>query len=189
MRHHFFRKIDVAIQARCRRLFRRARVPAETRARSRALVRISDLLGVTGEFLAEPDRGRIHQMGAADLDHVPKFFRLLFQLAVQFLERGDEKILQLLRRADVHGRRDHVVARLPHVDMVVRVNRIFRADRFAGQLAATIRDHFVGVCVRARAGAGLENVEREMFVELSFDHFLRRLHDQGAALASSKPRS
>ena len=43
-------------------------------------------------------------MGAADLDHVPEFFRLLFQLAVQFLKRGDEKILQLFRRADVHRR-------------------------------------------------------------------------------------
>ena len=137
---------------------------------------------VTAEFLAEPDRRRIHQMGAADLDDVPKFFRLLFERAVQFLERGDETILQLFRRADVNGGWDHVVARLPHVDVVVRVNRILRADRFAGELAATIRDDFVRVRVRARAGTGLENVERKMFVEFSLDHFFRRLHDEGGAM-------
>ena len=121
-------------------------------------------------------------MGAADLDHVPKLFRLFLKLAVQFFQRRNEKILQLFRGADVHGGGDHVVARLPHVDVVVRMHRILRANRFPGKLAAAIRDHFVRVCVRARAGAGLENVEREMFVEFSLDHFFRRLHDERRAM-------
>ena len=90
--------------------------------------------------------------------------------------------LELLGGADVDRRWDHVVARLPHVDVIVRVNRVARADRFAGQLAAAIGDDFVRVRVRARAGAGLENVEREMFVELALDHFLGRLHNERAAL-------
>ena len=34
------------------------------------------LLGVATEFLAQPHRSRIHQMGATDLDNVMKFFRL-----------------------------------------------------------------------------------------------------------------
>ena len=33
------------------------------------------LLRVTAEFLAEPDRRRVHQMGATDLDHVVEFVR------------------------------------------------------------------------------------------------------------------
>ena len=57
-----------------------------------------------------------------------------------------------------------------------------RADWFTGELAATIRDYFVRVGVGARAGAGLENVEREMFVEFSFDHFFGRLHDEGGTM-------
>ena len=98
--------------------------------------------------------------------------------------------LQLFGRADVNRRRNDVVARLPHVDVIVRVNRLARADRFAGQLRAAIGDHFVGVRVRARAGTGLKNVEREMLVELALHHFLRRLDDERAARsASSKPRS
>src|SRR5689334_11687783 len=38
----------------------------------------SDLLGVTGKFLAEADRRCVHQMSAADLNDIPKFlcFRL-----------------------------------------------------------------------------------------------------------------
>ncbi len=182
MRHHFFRKIDVTIQPGAdSRAAEREFLQDRDRA-LRTLFRISDLLRVAAEFLAKPDRGRIHQMRAADLDHVPKFFRLFLQLAMQFLESGYEKILQLFRRADVHGRWDHVVARLSHVDMVVRVNRIFCADWFAGKLTATIRDDFIGVGVRARAGTGLENVERKMFVEFSFDHFFGRLHDEGGPM-------
>ena len=61
------------------------------------------------------------------------------------------------------------------------MNRIFRADRFSGELATTVRDHLVGVRVRARVRTGLENVEREMFVEFAFHDFFRRLHDQRAA--------
>ena len=38
--------------------------------------RVSDLLRVTAELLSEADRRRIHQMGAANLDDVPKFLRL-----------------------------------------------------------------------------------------------------------------
>ncbi len=62
------------------------------------------------------------------------------------------------------------------------MHQLARADRCASQLRATIRDHFVRVCVRARAGTGLENVEREMVVQFSIDDFLGRLHNQRAAL-------
>ena len=48
----------------------------------RATFPVLDLLGVTGKFLAEPNRCRVHKMGAANLDDVPKFFRLRFECAV-----------------------------------------------------------------------------------------------------------
>ena len=57
----------------------------------------------------------------------------------------------------MHGRREDVVRRLTHVDVVVRVHA----------LTGEIRDHLVGVHVRARAGAGLEDVDRELVVELA----------------------
>ncbi len=90
------------------------------------------------------------------------------------------QFLELLGRADVDGGRDHVVARLTHVDVIVRVNRLARADRFAGELAAAIGDDLVRVGIRARAGTGLENIEREMLVEFALGDFLRRLDDERA---------
>ena len=148
----------------------------------RPFARIGNLPGVAAEFLAEPDRGRIHQMGPADLDDPPEFVRLDVERAVQLFQRRNQTVLELFRRADVNRRWNHVVARLPHVDVIVRMNRITRADRFSRQLAATIRDHFVRVRVRARAGTGLENVEREMLVQFALHDFLRRLHDERAPM-------
>ena len=183
MAHHFGRKIADADSSPVPTAVPPSASSSQNRDRFlRALSRISDLLRVAAEFLAEPDRRRIHQMGAADLDDVPKFLRLCLERAVQFFERRHETVLQLFRRADVNRGWDHVVARLTHVDVIVRVNRIARADRFAGELAATIGDDFVRVRVRARAGAGLENVERKMLVELALDHFFRRLDDERGAM-------
>ena len=90
-------------------------------------------------------------------------------------------VLELLGRADVDRGWNHVVARLTHVDMIVRVNRLAGADRFAGELAGAIGDDFVRVRVSARAGAGLENVEWKMFVELALRDLLGRLHDERAS--------
>ena len=47
--------------------------------------RVLHLLGVAAEFLPEPHGRRVHEMGAADLDHLPKLHRLAFQRAVETL--------------------------------------------------------------------------------------------------------
>ena len=78
--------------------------------------------------------------------------------------------------------RDHVVARLSHVDVIVWMHRILGADRFTGELTATVRDHLVRIRVRARAGTGLENVEWKMLVQFSFRDFFRGLDDERRAV-------
>ena len=60
------------------------------------------------------------------------------------------------------------------------MNRFPGADRFARELAGAIGNHFVRVRVGPRAGAGLENVEWKMFVELTLRDLLGRLHDERA---------
>ncbi len=77
---------------------------------------------------------------------------------------------------------NHIVARLSHVHVIVWMNDFTRADRLACELCATVRDHFIRVRVRARAGASLKNVERKMFIEFSIDNFLGRLDDERAAM-------
>ena len=92
MAHHFGREIAMPIQP-----------GADGGAAEREFLQRGDrllrapfpethLLRVTAEFLAEPDRSRIHQMGATDLDHVLELVRFRRQRAVQFFERGDEAI-------------------------------------------------------------------------------------------------
>ena len=83
--------------------------------------------------------------------------RLVLERAGEELERRQQLVDSGVERREVHRRREHVVRRLPHVDVVVRV------DVVAGEG----RDHLVRVHVRARAGAGLEDVDRELVVELA----------------------
>src|SRR5205814_2694783 len=51
----------------------------------------------------------------------------------------------------------------------------------------TVGDHFVRVRVRTRPGAGLENVEREMIVQLALDYFFGGLHDERRAIGIEQP--
>ena len=73
------------------------------------------------------------------------------------VEGGKQVVRRLAERGQVHGRGEDVVRRLAHVHVVVRV------DVVAGQR----RDHLVRVHVRRRARAGLEDVDRELVVELA----------------------
>src|SRR5438093_5050190 len=76
MPHHLRRKIRMPIQSRahCRSAERELTQNLDRLFGAR--FSICPLLGVTGEFLAQPYRRGIHQMSAADLDDVVKFFRL-----------------------------------------------------------------------------------------------------------------
>ena len=83
MAHHFGREIAMTIEpgADCG--------PAEREflQRGNRLLRApfpeTHLLRVTAEFLAEPHRSRVHQMGATDLDHVLELRRFRRQRSLQ----------------------------------------------------------------------------------------------------------
>ena len=55
-------------------------------------------------------------------------FALAASARLQRLQRGDQVALERLGRRDVDGGREHVVRRLPHVDVVVGVDRLLAAD-------------------------------------------------------------
>ena len=80
------------------------------------------------------------------------------------------------------GARNYIIAGLAYINVIIRMDRVFRADRFAGVLTGAIRNYFIGVRVRARARTGLKNVEREMLIELSFHHFFGRLDDESGPM-------
>ena len=96
-------------------------------------------------------------MRAAGLDDVVELLRLALERVREQLERGQQVVDGPVERGEVHRGREDVVRRLAHVHVVVRVHVV----------AGERRDDLVGVHVRARAGAGLEDVDRELVVELA----------------------
>ncbi|MFO0768317.1 MAG: hypothetical protein U0231_16380 [Nitrospiraceae bacterium] len=67
------------------------------------------------------------------------------------------------RRGDVDGGRDHVIARLSQVHMVIGMDEL-AASRTAQQLGSPVGNDFVGIHVRGGAGAGLKNIHRKLGV-------------------------
>src|ERR1043166_1698111 len=78
--------------------------------------------------------------------------------------------------------RYHVVAGLAHVDMIVGMHQFARPNWLACELGAPIRDDFISVGVCACTRTGLENVQRKMIIEFSFNNFFSRSDDQRRTL-------
>ncbi len=79
----------------------------------------------------------------------------------------------------MNGGREHVVGRLPHVHVVVGMDRLFfRESIAANDFDRAVGDDFIGVHIARSAGAGLENIERELAIEFAFDNFAAGL-EQG----------
>src|SRR5689334_15895341 len=132
-----------------------------------ALRSLPHLRGVPAELLAERHRDGVHQMRAARLDDVVELGRLRLQRRRELVERRQQVVRELVERCEMDGRREDVVRRLAHVDVVVRVHVIARERGH----------HLVRVHVRRRARAGLEDVDRELVVELAGGDALAGLGD------------
>src|SRR3972149_665709 len=118
---------------------------------------LAHLRGVPAELLPERHGHSVHPVRAAGLDDVVELHGPGGERGRQALERGQQVVCRLVQRGEMHGRREDVVRGLPHVHVVVRV------DALAGEGG----DHLVRVHVRGGARAGLEDVDRELVVELA----------------------
>ena len=70
----------------------------------------------------------------------------------------------------MNGRGEDIVAGLPHIDVVIRVNRRLRSDLATEGRDGQVADDLVGVHVAARSGAGLEHIHGKVVVECPRDH-------------------
>ena len=120
-------------------------------------------------------------MRAADLHDLGELLFFFLQRAMQMRQRGDQPARDLFRRRDMHRGREAVVRRLAHIHMIIGMHRAFRADLAAEHFDRAVGDHFVGIHVALRAGAGLPDHQRKMAAERAVDHFLRGAHDGAAA--------
>jgi hypothetical protein len=142
---------------------------ADARGSERHLCRIA------GEFLAERDRCRILQMGAADFHDRCESLCLDGERVAQRVERRQQPLLDLLRHGDVHGGRETVVRGLPEIDMVVGVDRCLGAERRPHQLVGPVGNDFIDIHVGLGARPGLPDDQREMPIEAAVGHLLRRV--------------
>ncbi len=78
----------------------------------------------------------------------------------------------------MHSRRKRVVRRLRHIHIVIRMNRLLAAQNAGGDLNRAVRDHLIRVHIGLRAAAGLPDVQWEVLIQFSGDHFICGLHDQ-----------
>src|SRR3989454_10709730 len=121
-------------------------------------------------------------MGPSGLDDWIEFLRLFREAVLQLAQGWQQALVDLQQRGDVNRRWDDVVRGLAHVHMVVRMDGAFLPERVAEDLVRTVRDHFVRVHVRRGPTASLEDVERELRVQLAVHHFLTRLDTRLADL-------
>ena len=112
---------------------------------------------VAAELLSQRHGHGVHEMRAARLDDVVELLRLALERGRQRGERGQQVVRRLIERGEVNRGREDVVRRLAHVHVVVGVDVVPRQRG----------DHLVGVHVRRRARARLEDVDRELVVELA----------------------
>ena len=140
---------------------------------------VFDLRGIAGKFLAERQRRRVLQMGAADLDDAVPAPRLVGERArASSCSAGAACSWTATRGGDVHRGREAVVRRLALVDMIVGVDRRLAAALAGQDLVGAAGDHLVGVHVRLGARAGLPDDQRELAVEVAARDFGRRLLDR-----------
>ena len=131
-----------------------------------------DLRRPAGQFLAQGQRHRIHQVGPACLDDFRQLLRAAVDGGLQVLERGAKLVLPGNGRRDLDGGRDDVVRALAEVDVVVGVHGLAQLAR--GQRC----DDLVGIHVAGRTRPGLEQVDRELCVAITARDLPRCLADR-----------
>ena len=113
-------------------------------------------------------------MRPAGFDDAGVFRLQTAERCYQRVDGGDDLVLKRADRRNVHGRRECVVGRLRHIDIIVRVQQLFARD-----LIAAVGNDLVAVHVRLCAGAGLPDDEREIVQKLAGNDLVRRLLDGG----------
>jgi len=128
---------------------------------------------IPAELLSKPHSGGVLQVGSTDLQNVLKLTGLKCQLFVQLRQGGKQFAVDRFKSCQVNRGRDHVIAGLPPIHMVVRVYGFITALT-AAKFNGPVGDHLVSIHVRRGARAGLEDVHYELGIQLALNHLLSR---------------
>ena len=145
------------------------------------LVAVCDLRPPAVEFLPEGHGHRIHQVGTTGLYDLPEFIGFRLESLCQVIERREQLIMDRNGRADMYTARNHIVAALAHVDVVIGM------DVVAEFLGCDMGDHLIRIHVRARPGTGLEYVNGKMSIVLASGNLERCLLYRDRYIALQEP--
>jgi hypothetical protein len=110
------------------------------------------------------------------LDHADKGGSALCQYCFEVFKRREQPLLALTAGGQLQSAGNHVVAALAQVDVIVGMH----------PLAGEPCQHLVRVHVAAGAGAGLEDVDRELVAVRATDNCCGGTGDRRAALSVEK---
>jgi hypothetical protein len=137
----------------------------------------AQLRGVAGELLAERDRHGVHEVRAARLDDVANASALACSDASSASSAGISRFV-----ASSSAARCTALGKTSFDDWPMLTWSLGWAPS-----PGEVRDDLVGVHVRRRARAGLEDVDRELLVVLAGRDLLGRRRDALGEVASSSP--
>ena len=102
---------------------------------------------VAGEFLAEGEGGGVHEVGSADFDDIHPRLGFLVKVFGHVFEGREEILFKAKGDADMEGGGHGIIGGLAHIDVIVGVDGVFRADGFIAELADAVGDDLVSVSV------------------------------------------
>jgi hypothetical protein len=114
-----------------------------SRSRVDSLPGLLNLRRPAANLLAKADRHRVHKVRPAGLDNIVRFLGPAAEHELEMVQRGNQRFVDEQIGRDVDRRRNHVVAALAHVDVVVGMDRPIQY----GNLGSAAGDHLVRVHV------------------------------------------
>ena len=187
------RRTPGACSRRCRRRCRRAPLRKAPPARAAgAPIAAFDLAGVAEELLAEADGRRVLEVRAAGLDDAPELAATSPRSAGLQARRARERACRRSRRAPATWMAVGITSFEDWPLLTWSFGWTSFEPRSPPRISrGAVGDDLVRVHVRGGAGAGLEDVDHEVVVELAVDDLARGLLDArpiGRARGGRGPR-
>ena len=101
---------------------------------------VGELLHVSAKFLTEGQRSGILQVCTADLDDLFESLRLSVESISQLGQGRDEILANLKDGSNVHGGGEGIIRALAHVDMIIGVDWLLRAEFATKDLDCPVRN-------------------------------------------------
>ena len=132
-------------------------------------------------------------MGSANLDDLIPSLSFLRKRRMQTLQLRNQPMMNFTSSRNVNRRRKCVVGALPHVHMVVRVNRLDLRQSIAPKnLNGSVRDDFIDVHIARCSRTRLEHVDRKLIIHFAVNDvlasFTHRSHLLGCQRILSRTR-